>query len=80
MKILGGTGFLGSRLIPKLAQAGHRVFAMTRSLASHDALRASGAVPVDADLESTTPLSKWAVVLSSSRIVNNRHSAHSSHR
>ncbi|EKM98584.1 MULTISPECIES: NAD(P)-dependent oxidoreductase [unclassified Acidocella] len=59
MKILvtGGTGFLGSRLIAKLAQAGHEVFAMTRSVVSHDALRASGAVPVDADLESTTPLS-----------------------
>src|SRR5215472_5998702 len=59
--ITGGTGFLGGRLIPQLARNGHQVFALTRSSASHAKLRALGASPVDADLESTAPLSLPAV-------------------
>lgn len=53
MKILvtGGTGFLGSRLIPQLVSDGHDVFALTRSASSHDKLRALGATPVEGDLE-----------------------------
>ena len=54
MRILvtGGTGFLGGRLIPTLAGNGHQVFALTRSASSHTKLRALGALPVAADLES----------------------------
>jgi nucleoside-diphosphate-sugar epimerase len=54
MKILvtGGTGFLGSRLIPQLVRNGHQVFALTRSASSHEKLRALGATPVKGDLES----------------------------
>lgn len=63
MKILvtGGTGLLGSRLIPKLVQDGHQIFALTRSASSHDKLKALGASPVDADLESSAPLSLPAI-------------------
>lgn len=59
MKILvtGGTGFLGARLIPKLVQSGHSVFALTRSASSHEKLRAMGATPVEGDLEGDGPLS-----------------------
>lgn len=57
MKILvtGGTGLLGGRLIPKLVEDGHQIFALTRSISSHAKLQAMGATPVDADLDSRTP-------------------------
>jgi nucleoside-diphosphate-sugar epimerase len=59
MKILvtGGTGFLGGRLIPKLVEDGHQILALTRSASSRDTLKALGASPVDADLESGASLS-----------------------
>ncbi|MGH8290292.1 MAG: NAD-dependent epimerase/dehydratase family protein [Steroidobacteraceae bacterium] len=59
--VTGGTGLLGGRLIPQLARDGHQVSALTRSSASHAKLRALGASPVDADLESTASLSLPAV-------------------
>src|ERR1700722_18133149 len=63
MKILvtGGTGLLGGRLIPKLVEDGHQIFALTRSASSRDKLKALGASPVDADLESGASLSLPAV-------------------
>ena len=59
MKILvtGGTGFLGARLIPKLVESGHTVFALTRSASSHDKLRAVGVTPIEGDLEGRGSLS-----------------------
>ena len=60
MKILvtGGTGFLGARLIPKLVESGHTVFALTRSASSHDKLRAVGVTPIEGDLEGRESLSR----------------------
>ena len=63
MRILvtGGTGLLGGRLIPTLVEGGHQIFALTRSASSHAKLKAMGATPVDADLESSTPLALPAI-------------------
>jgi nucleoside-diphosphate-sugar epimerase len=63
MRILvtGGTGLLGGRLIPQLVGNGHQVFALTRSAPSHTKLRALGALPVDANLESKVLLPLPAV-------------------
>jgi nucleoside-diphosphate-sugar epimerase len=55
--VTGGTGFLGSRLIPQLVKDGHKVFALTRSASSHEKLRALGATPTGGDLEGGDPLS-----------------------
>ena len=63
MKILvtGGSGLLGRRLVPKLVEEGHQIFGLTRSASSYARLKAMGATPVDADLESSAPLTLPAI-------------------
>ncbi len=48
--VTGGSGFLGTRMIPGLVSDGHEVFALARSASSDEKLRALGAMPVRGDL------------------------------
>ncbi|HEU0023264.1 MAG TPA: NAD(P)-dependent oxidoreductase [Thermoleophilaceae bacterium] len=47
--LAGGSGVVGERLVPALAQAGHTVVALTRSPGKIEAVRALGAEPAVAD-------------------------------
>lgn len=48
--IIGAAGKVGARLVPMLAQAGHKVQAMHRRPEQAETLTAAGAEPVEADL------------------------------
>lgn len=68
MKIFltGGTGFIGSRVIPKLIARGHEVYALARSTGGLAAVEALGAVGVRGDI--TDPASMRAAMRGSDAV------------
>ena len=58
--LTGGTGFIGSAIVPELIQAGHKVLGLARSEASAKALRSVGAEVLMGNLDDLHALSEGA--------------------
>src|SRR5271170_1574129 len=58
--LTGATGFIGTKIIPELVQAGHQVLGLTRSDAGARQLTAAGAEAHRGDLEDPTTLRRGA--------------------
>jgi nucleoside-diphosphate-sugar epimerase len=58
--VTGATGFIGSKLVPELLQAGHQVLGLTRSQSGADALRNAGAEVQHGNVEDLDSLRKGA--------------------
>ena len=58
--LTGATGFIGSRIVPNLIAAGHRVLGLTRSDAGARALAEAGAEVYRGDLDDPASLAKGA--------------------
>jgi len=58
--LTGATGFIGSKIVPELINAGHHVLGLTRSDAGERALRDAGVDPYRGDIEDLASLRKGA--------------------
>ncbi|MEY2476035.1 MAG: hypothetical protein QOG87_1350 [Actinomycetota bacterium] len=54
--VTGGSGFLGSHVIPLLCSRGHQVTALARSATAADRVNALGAAPISGDLDDPASL------------------------
>ncbi len=58
--LLGGSGFLGKRVIPELLAAGYKVRGVARSPAARMVVRSLGADPIDANLDDRSQIVRAA--------------------
>jgi nucleoside-diphosphate-sugar epimerase len=68
--VAGGSGVMGTRLIPRLVAAGHVVAAMTRTAARAAAIRELGAEPVVCDVFDTVGLQQALVVFAPVTVIH----------
>jgi len=64
--LTGGSGFVGSHLIPRLLASGHRVTALSRSATSDETLRKAGATPMRGSLDD---VANWQTALSGHEVL-----------